>query len=102
MGPLYIKTENSLLSSLIKIDDLITFAIKKNIKALAITDNNMCGALEFYIKCQKNHIKPIIGLEINDIVLYALNFEGYKNLIKLSTINSKEKIDLNIVRKYSD
>lgn len=102
MGPLYIKTENSLLSSLIKIDDLITFAIKKNIKALAITDNNMCGALEFYIKCQKNHIKPIIGLEINDIVLYALNFEGYKNLIKLSTINSKEKIDLNILRKYSD
>ena len=30
MGPLYIKTDNSLLSSLIKIDDLINFAIKNN------------------------------------------------------------------------
>ena len=102
MGPLYIKTDNSLLSSLIKIDDLINFAIKHNIKSLAITDNSMYGVLEFYIKCKKNNIKPIIGLEINDIVLYAINYEGYKNLIKLSTINSKEKVDLNILMKYSD
>ncbi len=102
MGPLYIKTDNSLLSSLIKIDDLINFANKNNIKSLAITDDSMYGVLEFYIKCQKNNIKPIIGLEIADIVLYAINYEGYKNLIKLSTINSKEKVDLNTLRKYSD
>ena len=73
MGPLYIKTDNSLLSSLIKIDDLITFAKKNNIKVLTITDDSMYGCLEFYIKCKKNGIKPIIGLEINSIVLYAMN-----------------------------
>ena len=102
MGPLYIKTDNSLLSSLIKIDDLINFAIKNNIKNLAITDDSMYGVLEFYLKCKKNNIKPIIGLEIADIVLYAINYQGYQNLIKLSTINSKEKVDLSTLMKYSD
>ena len=92
MGPLYIKTDNSLLSSLIKIDDLISFAIKNNLKSLAITDDSMYGVLEFYNKCKKNNIKPIIGLEIADIVLYAINYEGYQNLIQLSTINSKKKL----------
>ena len=102
MGPLYIKTDNSLLKSLIKIDDLINFAIKNNIKSLAIADDSMYGCLEFYIKCKNNNIKPIIGLEINNIVLYAINYNGYKNLIKLDTINSKEKVDINTLIKYSD
>ena len=102
MGPLYIKTDNSLLSSLIKIDDLIKYAKNKNINSLAITDDSMYGCIEFYIKCRENNIKPIIGLEINNIVLYAINYNGYKNLIKLSTIKSKEPVDINILRKYSD
>ena len=102
MGPLYIKTDNSLLSSLIKIDDLINYALKNNIKVLTITDDSMYGCLEFYIKCKKNNIKPIIGLEINNIVLYAINYNGYKNLIKLSTIKSKDIVDIKILRKYSD
>ena len=102
MGPLYVKTDNSLLSSLIKIDDLIKYALNNNIKVLTITDDSMYGCLEFYVKCKKNNIKPIIGLEINNIVLYAINYNGYKNLINLSTINSKNKVDINILRKYSD
>ena len=101
-APFYIKTENSLLSSLIKIDDLIKYAIDNNIKALTITDDNMFGALEFFIKCKKNNIKPIIGLEIFDIVLYAMNYKGYQNLIKLNTIKSKENITLEHLKKYSD
>jgi DNA polymerase-3 subunit alpha len=100
-SPLYIKTENSLLSSLIKIDDLINYAINNKIAALTITDDNMYGALEFYIKCKKNNIKPIIGLEIYDIVLYAMNYEGYKNLTKLTTIKSKSDITLDILKQYS-
>ena len=102
MAPLYIKTDNSLLNSLIKIDDLINFAKKNNITVLTITDDAMYGCLEFYMKCKKNNIKPIIGLEINNIILYAINYNGYKNLIKLSTINSKDGININILRKYSD
>ena len=101
-APLYIKTHNSLLSSLIKIDELIDYAVKNDIKVLTITDDSMYGVLEFYIKCQKNNIKPIIGLEINNIVLYAKNFNGYKNLIKLNTIKSKEKVDIETLKEYSN
>ena len=87
--PLNIKTEYSLLSSMIKVEDLIKFALKNNIKVLNITDNNMFGAMEFYNACIKASIKPIIGLEIqvNDltIILYAKNFKGYKNLLKITS-----------------
>ena len=62
--PLYIKTNNSILSSLIKIDELISYAKKVGIKALTITDENMYGAYDFYKACKKNDIKPIIGLEV--------------------------------------
>ena len=54
--PLYIKTENTLLSSLIKIDDLIKYAKENNYKSLTITDNKMYGAYEFYKKCKENNI----------------------------------------------
>jgi len=100
-APLYIKTDNSLLSSLIKIDDLIDFSIKNGVNVLTITDDSMYGALEFYIKCKKNNIKPVIGLDLEDIVLYAKNFEGYKNLIKLNTIKSKDKLSIVDLKKYS-
>ena len=101
-APLYVKTHNSLLESLIKIDELISYAKAHDIKALSITDTNMYGVLEFYIKCRKNDIKPIIGLEVSDIILYAINFEGYKNLVKLTTIKSKEKVSLEVLKEYSD
>ncbi len=100
-APLYVKTHNSLLKSLITIDDLISYAKAHDIKALSITDDNMYGVLEFYIKCQNNQIKPLIGLEVASIVLYAMNFNGYKNLVKLATIKSKDKVTLDILKQYS-
>ncbi|MBP3920886.1 MAG: DNA polymerase III subunit alpha [Bacilli bacterium] len=96
--PLYIKTDNSLLSSLIKIDDLIKFAKENNIKSLTITDNKMYGAYEFYKKCISNNIKPIIGLEVNIsgkvFVLYAKNYDGYRYLLKVSSIKEITYDDL--------
>ena len=102
--PLYIKTENSLLTSLIKIDELIKYANIYNYKALSIVDDNMFGVMEFYKKCKKNNIKPIIGLEISlddRLTLYAKNYNGYKNLLKLSTIKSERPIDIHDLEKYS-
>ena len=102
--PLYIKTDNSLLTSMISVDSLIDFALKNDIKALTITDNNMFGCIEFYNKCLKNNIKPIIGLEVeykDKIILYAENYEGYKNLLKLTTISSKDKITIDDLVKNS-
>lgn len=103
--PLYIKTDNSLQQSLIKINDLIEFAKNNNIKSLTITDNNMYGVIDFYKMCINNTIKPIIGLECayNDkkLVLYAINYDGYKNLIKLCTLLSEKELELKDLEKYS-
>lgn len=102
--PLYIKTENTLLTSLIRIDELIKLAKENGYQALSITDNNMFGVMQFYKKCLENGIKPIIGLEVCldfKIVLYAKDYEGYKNLMKLSTIVSKQNITLKDLENYS-
>ncbi len=97
-APLYIKTDYSLLQSMIKIDDLIAYAKKNNVLALTITDDNLSGVYEFYQKCQKNNIKPIIGLEImidgEPIVLYAKNYQGYQALIKINLIDNIQIDDL--------
>ncbi len=103
-APLYIKTNNSLLESMIRIEELIEFAKVNNIKALTITDNRMYGVMEFYKACISNNIKPIIGLEVimeNKIVLYAKDIIGYKNLVKLSTISSERVITIEDLKEYS-
>ena len=62
--PLYNKTNYTLLSSLLTIYDLVNHAIKNNLDSISITDTNMYGTMEFIKKCNKNNIKPIIGLEL--------------------------------------
>ncbi|MDD3187703.1 MAG: DNA polymerase III subunit alpha [Bacilli bacterium] len=100
--PLYLKTHYSLLNSMIKINDLINYAKKNNIQALTITDNNMYGVMEFYKACRANNIKPIVGMElsVNDLpfILYVKNYNGYKNLLKLASL--EDKIDFQILKKY--
>lgn len=102
--PLYIKTEYSLLDSMIKIKDLIRFAKKNNYKALGLTDNNLFGLYEFYKECKNNDIKPIIGLELKlnelKILLYVKSNIGYKNLIKI--YENIEKLSIDVLNKYSD
>ena len=96
---LYIKTNYSLLSSLVSIDSLIDYAKSNNLRALAICDDDLTSTKAFYNKCIENSIKPIIGLEVNvddfTLLLYATNYEGYKSLIKLSTIKSERSVSLN-------
>ncbi len=99
--PLYVKTDNSLLTSMIKIDDLIKFACKHNIKSLTITDNNMYGVMDFYHACINNNIKPIVGLEVtykdSKLVLYAKNYEGYLSLVKITSNEYKPIKDDNLI-----
>ena len=105
MIPLYNKSNYTLLSSLLRIDDLISYAKKNNISSMAITDSNMYGVMEFIKKCEKESIKPIIGLEIileeGNIVLLAKNYVGYQNLMKLSTIQSAKKVEFKELERYS-
>ena len=104
--PLYVKTNYSLLSSLITIDNLINYLKQHNYSQIAITDNNMFGVMEFYKKCKNNGIKPIVGLEINlendTVLLYAKDYNGYKTLIKLSTIQASRKVEIKDIENYHD
>lgn len=124
---LHVHTHYSLLDGFAKIDDLIARAKELGFDALAITDHgNLYGAIEFYKKCKKDGIKPIIGVEaylaprtINDkvhkidsrsyhLTLLAKNYTGYKNLINLVTIAHlegfyyKPRIDKKILKEYSE
>ena len=100
--PLYVKTDYSLLSSLIKIDDLIESLKNKNITSCAIVDNNLYGTMEVFKKFEKNGIKPIIGLDLNDILLYAKTTEGYYNLVKIETIKEKQELTIEDIQKHKD
>lgn len=124
---LHTHSHYSLLQALPKIPELVSAAKDAGMNALALTDNgNLYGAIEFYQKCQKEDIKPIIGVDFyvalrtrHDkesgidnrryrLVLLAENETGYKNLIKLVTDSHiegfyyKPRIDHELMKRYSE
>ena len=122
---LHVHSHYSLLDGLGKIDQLVNQAKDLGMTALALTDHGvMYGAIEFYQKCQKAGIKPIIGMEAylsNELItdqpskerpyhltLLAKNKTGYKNLLQLTSIAHlqgfyyKPRIDWSLLEKYSE
>ena len=100
---LKIHTQYSICEGAIKIDDLQDFSKSNKIQSLALCDtSNLCGALEFAEKISKAGTQPIIGTQINfkyaDTIgllpLFALNEEGYKRIIKLSSLSYLENDEL--------
>ena len=100
--PLYVKTDYSLLSSLIKIDELIIALKKKNITACAIVDDNLYGTMEIYKKFIQNNIKPIIGLDLKNLLLYCKTSEGYYNLVKIETIKESRDLSFEDIEKHKE
>lgn len=94
--PLGIKSDYSILQSLVKIKDLVNFLKKHDITACALIDNRLFGVMDFYNTCLNNGIKPIIGLdvEINNqhIYLYAKDYDGYKTLLKINTLVQEREL----------
>ena len=93
---LKIHSQYSICEGAIKIDTLKDFSKENKIRSLALCDTtNLCGALEFAEKISKSGTQPIIGTQINfkfnDTVgllpLYALNENGYKRIIELSSLS---------------
>ncbi len=93
---LKIHSQYSICEGAIKIDDLKEFTKENQLGALALCDTvNLCGALEFAEKISKVGTQPIIGTQINFkygdtsglLPLYALNEEGYKRIIELSSLS---------------
>jgi len=121
---LHTHSHYSLLDGLGTIDHLIDKAKTQGATALALTDHGvMYGAIEFYQKCKKAEIKPIIGVEayvaktsLTDknpkekpyhLILLAKDNQGYKNLLKLTSIAHldgfyyKPRLDWDTLKKYS-
>ncbi len=103
--PINIKTHYQLLRSLIKIDELISYAKNNGITILGVTDSDMFGTMEFIDKCQKNGIKPVIGADLNidglSFILYAINNDGYSNLCRIVSEKNTGSLDFEFLKKYS-
>ena len=93
---LKIHSQYSICEGAIKIDDLKEFSKENKIRSLGLCDTtNLCGALEFAEKISKARTQPIIGTQINfkidDTIgllpLFALNEDGYKRIIELSSLS---------------
>ena len=124
--PLHIHSEFSLLDGAIKVGDLVNYAVKNELPAIAITDHGvMYSAIEFYEKAKAAGVNPLIGCEFyvhNDdihkqdpqnnpcyhLILIAKDIQGYKNLIKLVSIAwcegfyYKPRINFEILKQYHE
>lgn len=86
-------SEFSLSDGILRIDQLVDFAKKENIPAIALTDrNNLYAALKFYKKARAKGIKPILGVDLtvrdedgnlSQLVLLAMNKDGFIRLCEL-------------------
>lgn len=124
---LHVHSEYSLLDGLCRIDDLLNKTKELGMTSVAITDHgSLYGLFKFFIKAKDLGIKPILGIEaykskrlISEnpskenrknyhLVLLAKDLQGYKNLMKISTISHlegfyfKPRVDWEILKKYSE
>lgn len=124
---LHTHSHYSLLEALPTVPALINAAKADGQHALALTDNgNLYGAIEFYKECQKEGIKPIIGVDffiaprtrhdkehrVDDhtfrLVLLAKNYEGYRNLLSLVSRSYLEgfyyrpRLDRELIETYKN
>jgi DNA polymerase III subunit alpha len=126
---LHCHSEYSLLDGANRIDDLIKRAQELEQPALAITDHgNLHAAWEFQEKAKKSKLKPIIGMEAYvatgdrksrqrqstgakpyyHLVLLARDLQGYRNLVKLSSLAytegfyTKPRVDRELLAKYNE
>lgn len=126
---LHVHTHYSLLDGACKVPDLIKRAKALGMDSIAITDHGcMFGVIEFFTEAKKEGIKPIIGMEAYmapgdrrerstptgnageaayHLLLLAQNEQGYRNLVKLSSIAYREgfyykpRIDKEVLREFS-
>ena len=125
---LHVHTEYSLLDGLPKSSKLLAKVKEMGMDACAITDHGvMYGAIEFYKEAQKQGVKPIIGFEAyttnkdhkiknedgsrgadaNHLLLLAKDEEGYRNLMKLTSIAHLEgyyyrpRFNRELLKKYA-
>ncbi|MGH2537229.1 MAG: DNA polymerase III subunit alpha [Candidatus Promineifilaceae bacterium] len=106
---LHVHSEYSLLDGLSRLDHLAERARQLNMPALALTDHGtMYGAIEFYRKCRRAGVKPIMGVETYlaarglrekepdkdreryHLLLLAADQTGYQNLLQIVSVAQLE------------
>ena len=108
---LKVKTGNSLFGEICRTNELVDKAKEYKMAALAKTDwggDGFYGNIEFYKECKDNNIKPIIGInsalkhngEKVFITLYAKDFTGYNNLIRIFANKFRPSLD-DIIKNYN-
>ncbi len=122
---LHVHSHYSLLDGLGKVDLLVARAQEMGMDSLAITDHgSMYGIIDFYKEATSAGIKPILGMEgylapkghtnkrgkidanPRHITLLAQTNQGYKNLMKLSTLAHlegyyyKPRLDYELLEQY--
>jgi DNA polymerase-3 subunit alpha len=126
---LHLHTDYSLLDGAIQIKNLARRVTELGMNACAMTDHgNLYGAITFYQTMKESGIKPIIGCETylaagsrkdrvaragagqktnNHLILLAKDFEGYRNLSRLSSkaftegFYYKPRIDKELLAEHS-
>ena len=103
---LHIHSDYSLLDGASQLGPLVDRAVELDMPAIALTDHGvMYGAAQLIKICRNKGIKPILGNEMylinGDItkqerrpryhqIVLAKNLQGYKNLVKLTTLSHLE------------
>jgi DNA polymerase III subunit alpha len=124
---LHTHSEFSLLDGANRLGDLITRARELDMPALALTDHGtMYGSWQFRQQALKAGLKPLIGMEAYvapgdrrdrsmgrgerayyHLVLLARDLEGYRNLVRLSSIGFLEgfyhrpRLDREVLERHS-
>jgi len=78
------KTDGSVRRCGITVKKLIAAAKEKGVTSIALADfQNFASLLPFEGKCEDEGLKAIVGIDLNDAVLYAKNNAGKHELFKL-------------------
>ncbi len=102
MGPLYARSEFSLLQSVLRIEEYVKTAVSYGYTYATLSDHNVLfGAKAFDRCCKQYGIKPIFGLEmdfedpLNRITFeaIALNAQGYLQLCNISLILAQRRLN---------
>jgi nucleotidyltransferase/DNA polymerase involved in DNA repair len=78
------KSAFSFMDSLLKPEALVKLTNSRGCKAVAMTDANLHGAVEFFMAAKQESIKPIIAAEVvadgKSFIAYVKDATGYQNL----------------------
>ena len=105
--PLHVISGYSFLSSGLTIEKIASSVKKQDYYGVALTDIGVLyGVPSFVREIEQIDKKYLVGMQINnnndELCLYCINEDGYRNLMKISTSIQKGEFSLELLSKHSD